>query len=108
MRGDLELHPRHFIYTLSGIFSGATIQYFINKVLFSDDTFFSHTNNISEIMFYVFTFVGIITGGCIDNYVRKYRYQTYPKKFLLFEIITIVVFDLIIATLLVFALLYKL
>ena len=108
MRGDIELHPRHFVYTFSGIFSGSTVQYFINKVLFSDDTFFSKTNNISEVLFYVFMIFGIIAGVYIDYYVVEYMYQIDHKKFLLFEIITIVVFDLLIAILLVFTFLYKL
>ena len=102
MRGDLELHPRHFIYSLSGFFSGFTIHDFINKVLLSGAVTSSKTNNISEVLLYVFMVLGVMAGLYIDDYVIKHKYEINYKKFLMAEIITVVIFDLFFAILFVF------
>lgn len=107
MRGDMDLHPRHFVYTFSGVFSGATVQYFINKVLFSDDVFFSQTNSVGEVLFFVLTFLHITVGFFIDDYVVRNRRQMDYRTFLLSERIVIVVIDLMIAVLLGFTVLYQ-
>ena len=103
MRGDLELHPRHFIYSFSGFFSGLTARYFINKVLSADNITGSETNAISEILFYVLMVSGIMAGILTDHYVMKNKYKINYRKFLTAEVITMVVLNLLCTMLFVFA-----
>lgn len=107
VRGDLEMHPRHFIYFFSGAFSGLTLNYFINKILFSEDTLFSEATHLGEAVFYVLTVLGIFAGLSIDNYMVKHRHQIDRKRFLQIETLTMIAFHLLIAMLLCFTLQYQ-
>ena len=104
MRGDLELHPRHVVYTLSGAFAGISVKYFINKVIYGTDAFLTDPENLSVLFLFGLFLTGIFCGIFIDACVRNPAHESSGRRFPAFEIIAVTLFDLTALLLLVLAL----
>lgn len=90
MRGDMELHSRHFVYFAAAVFGGISVKYFVNKVILNETDFFA--NNVSTLFFYIVLLVVNGAGIIIDAYVRKLGSETEHRNFLKKEIIVMIGF----------------
>ena len=90
MRGDMELHPRHFIYFAAAVFGGISVKYFINRVILDETEFFA--DNVSTLFFYIVLLVVNGSGIFIDVHVRNLGSETEHRKFLKKEIIVMIGF----------------
>lgn len=99
MRGNIEIHLRHLVYSLSGAFAGCTVKFWINQFIFPAEY---DTTGITDVIMYAFFLAGIMTGIFLDDYIITHRYQINYKKFLLYERIILTGFNLLTVALCVF------
>ncbi len=106
MRGDMELHPHDLMFYLSPMYSAAAIKYFINKVIYMTDSYFTKPANLSDAAFFAVLYIGITAGTLSHIYTEKHQYDRNCRLFLRCTLTLAAIIDLAVTALLIVALQY--